>query len=172
MRRASWSKVTRPARSWKNAAARANVATVRAMTLAIDSPPAPHRVESETSAAMTTEALLSWSNSRVTRGLKLVSVDCAQSMADGPVAGLPVAQAREVVAGAVDEAGVDAPHQILHAPPDDELDVPYLLPRHQRVVGVEAHGMGTRSTMSAMTSSTRTPRPAAWGASQMRWPST
>ena len=61
----------------------ANVATVRAMTFAIDSPPAPHRVDSETSAATITDVLLSWSNSRVIRGLKLVSVDWAQSMAEG-----------------------------------------------------------------------------------------
>jgi hypothetical protein len=39
----------------------------------------PHRVESEASATAITTALLSWSNSRITIGLKLVSDDCAQS---------------------------------------------------------------------------------------------
>ena len=74
---------TRPTRSWKNAPASARVATTRAITLAIGVSSTPHRVESDASATMMTEAVLSRSNSRVISGLKLVSVDCAQSMAEG-----------------------------------------------------------------------------------------
>ena len=58
------------------------VATARAMVFAIGSPPTPHRVEGETSAATTIGALLSWSNSWVMSGLKFVKVDCAQSIVD------------------------------------------------------------------------------------------
>ena len=60
------------------------------------------------------------------------------------VPGLPLAEAGEVVAGAVDEARVDAARQLLHAPADDQFDVPDFLPGHQRVFGVEAHGKSGR----------------------------
>ena len=57
--------------------------TVRAMIVATGTPPAPQRVESDVSATITSRAVLSCSCSRVTSGAKFVSVDCAQSMADG-----------------------------------------------------------------------------------------
>ena len=75
-----WSNVIRPTWSWKNAPARASVPTARAITVAIGTPPAPQRVESDVSATMRIRAVLGCSNSRVTSGLKLVSVDCGQSI--------------------------------------------------------------------------------------------
>ena len=54
--------------------------TVRAMTVAIGAPAAPQRVDSDVSATMTSRAVLCCSNSRVTSGLKLLSVDCGQSI--------------------------------------------------------------------------------------------
>ena len=66
--------------SWKNAPARASVATARAMTAAIGAPAAPQRVDRDVSATMTRRAVLCCSNSRVTSGLKLVRVDCGQSI--------------------------------------------------------------------------------------------
>jgi len=46
-------------------------------------PCAPQRVDIDASATATMAALLSCSNSRTMSGLKLVSDDCAQSIADG-----------------------------------------------------------------------------------------
>ncbi len=74
MRRVLRSKVSSPARSCEKAAAMAKVATARAMTRAIGSPRTPHRVDRETSAAITIGALLSWSNSRVEFRLEALQI--------------------------------------------------------------------------------------------------
>src|SRR2546430_5989722 len=58
------------------------VPIVRAMAAAIGMPSMPQRVDSDASATAITVAVLRCSNSRTTIGLKLVSVDCGQSMFD------------------------------------------------------------------------------------------
>ncbi len=68
--------------SWKNTADSPMAATDRAIAAAIDVPCVPHRVDSEASATAMITALLGCSNSRTTIGLKLVTVDCAQSIED------------------------------------------------------------------------------------------
>ncbi len=68
--------------SWKNTADMPMVPMVRAIAAAIGMPSMPQRVESDASATAMTVAVLRCSYSRTTIGLKLVSVDCAQSMFD------------------------------------------------------------------------------------------
>ena len=70
-----------PTASWKNTADMPIVATARATIAAIGTPPAPHRVDAERSATITTLDVLGCSNSRTMSGLKFVSDDCGQSIA-------------------------------------------------------------------------------------------
>ena len=88
----------------------------------------------------------------------------------GPVAGLPVAQSDQIEARAVEDAVVRARRVLAHPAQHDQLDVLDLLPAHQPLRDGRRHGMGTRSTMSSITVSTRTPWLAACGASHTRWP--
>src|SRR5262245_1835207 len=76
------SNVISPNMSWKNTADNPTAATDRAIAAAIVTPSTPQRVDIDASATAITVALLSWSNSRVISGLKLVSDDCAQSIDD------------------------------------------------------------------------------------------
>ena len=154
----------------------ANVATARAMTFAIGSLPTPHRVDPENiggdhdrGVALLVE-LPRDERAEIGQG-RLWPVDRRH-----PVARLPVALPGQVVTGAMKQTRVGADRELPHASHDDQLDVPDLRPRDERIYGVPsrwvAHGIGTVSITSSITVSTRMLRLLAWGASQIRWPRT
>src|SRR3972149_6148333 len=81
-----------------------------------------------------------------------------------PVARLPVAQADEVDARALEHAPVIAQGELLHPLQDEQLDLGDLREGDQRRLILQpAHGTGTRSRMSSMTISVVTPWVAARG---------
>jgi hypothetical protein len=88
------------------------------MAAAIRVPCVPHRVDREASATARTVALLGCSNSRVIMGLKLVSDDCAQS-----IAGLPVAHADEIESETLERARMLAEGEFLHPFQDEQLNL-------------------------------------------------
>ena len=87
------------------------------------------------------------------------------------IAGLPVAQADEVEAVAVEQAAMLAEGELTHPLEDDQLDLADLRQVDQRgdLLLARPHGIGTRATTSFTTSSAVRPWLAACGPSQMRW---
>ena len=139
--------------SWKNTADMPIVAIARAIAAAIGTPSTPQRVDSEPSATTTTLAVLGCSNSRTTSGLKLVSDRLRPVDRREAVAGLPVAQADEVEAGAVEQAAVIADRELAHPLQDEQLDLGDLRQVDQRrLVGLRSRPAISRS-WSAMTGS-------------------
>ena len=125
---ASWwnrsSNVISPNGSWKNTADRP--------TAAIDARdgggdrhavPTPHRVDSDASATATTVAVLSCSNSRDDERAEVGQRRLRPVDRRHAIARLPVAQADEVEAGALEHARVIAERELLHPLQDEQLDL-------------------------------------------------
>ena len=153
------SKVIRPNRSWKNTADIPTVATARAIAAAIGTPSMPQRVDSDASATATTVGVAGLlelaDDQRAEVGQRrLRPVDRRH-----PVARLPVAQADEVEAGAVEHAAVLADRELAHPLQDEQLDLGDLRQVDERRRPScrgsprDPHGIGTRSMMSSITAS-------------------
>jgi hypothetical protein len=82
----------------------------------------PQRVDSDASATAMTVALLSWSNSRVTIGLKFVSDDCAQSTDDMRSPGCQ-SRVPTKLKPARGTRSRDRRRELLHPPQDEQLDL-------------------------------------------------
>ena len=117
------SKVIRPIESWKNTADMPMVAMARAMVSAIGTPSMPQRVDGG--------AVGRDDHAGGGRLLELADDQRAEvgerglGPVDGleAVAGLPVAQAHEVEAGAVEQAGVLAGRELAHPLQDEQFDL-------------------------------------------------
>ncbi len=113
----------------------------RAIAAAIGTPSMPQRVDSDPSATTMTLAVLGCSKSRTTSGLKLVSVDCGQSIADSRS---PACQSRRPTKskpGAVKQAAVLADRELAHPPQDEQLDLGQLRQIDERLDVLFARGV-------------------------------
>ena len=118
------SKVIRPNRSWKNTADMPMVPMVRAIAAAIGTPSMPQRVDSErVGDGDRPSAVLRCSKSRTTIGLKLVSVDCAQSMFDIRSPGCQSRRPTKSKPVPVEQAAVLADRELAHPAQDQQLDL-------------------------------------------------
>ena len=99
------------------------VPIARAIAAAIGTPSMPHRVDSDPSATTITVAVLGCSKSRTTSGLKLVSVDCGQSIDDRRSPGCQSRRPTKSKPGAVEQAAVLADRELAHPPQDEQLDL-------------------------------------------------